>query len=654
MEVAGWFVGPIMNKIIKACSDYLVEQVGWRTGMKKKLERLRENHPKIQAVVFAANQAKIIDQTPGLKEWIWQLRDAVDEANDVLDEFEYMKLKEQLSKNIGETKESTAFSESSRFLIERARKIGKSVFNVDPNLKRLEAVVKKLGKVSADVSTFLHLIDSAKLEQQEQQRQLSEERETGSFPTNDLIGRGKEKERVMEWLRKSSNEHRGTTLYGNISLLCIVGHGDMLECLNKKRPRLETLVAFQGRLEEEVMSKKFLLVLDDIWEEDEENRDIIKWEKLLSPLAHGNIDSKILVTTRMDSVAMLIEKVITKKVEIVRLEGLEEDKCLLLLKSYAFAGLENRQNPPENLRDIAGEMVKKLLGFPLAAKVIGGVLSKNLDESHWRKVLENNLLDDKYIHSILRLSYIFLPNPLQNCFAFCCKFPQYHLFNRDDLLQMWISLGFIQPSQGIEDIGERYFDVLLKKALFDKVKYDCIVRDDYKMHDLIHESASKFFAQECVDVLDDEKSFLKISETIRHLSVLNAKPYILSKIEKFKHLHSLFLFYKVSDEDICSALTKIFEASTNLWLLYVFAPYLKVILEEIGNLKHLRYLKIVGCSLTMLPRSLSNLYHLQYIIYDSPWENQPYGDDFLPDIKNLTNLRHINLPEKVRIEVSPP
>ncbi|KAH0456049.1 hypothetical protein IEQ34_013956 [Dendrobium chrysotoxum] len=32
--------------------------------MKKKLEKLRENHPKIQTVVFAANQAQIRDQNP--------------------------------------------------------------------------------------------------------------------------------------------------------------------------------------------------------------------------------------------------------------------------------------------------------------------------------------------------------------------------------------------------------------------------------------------------------------------------------------------------------------------------------------------------------------------------------------------------------------
>ncbi|KAH0454676.1 hypothetical protein IEQ34_016600 [Dendrobium chrysotoxum] len=58
------------------------------------------------------------------------------------------------------------------------------------------------------------------------------------------------------------------------------------------------------------------------------------------------------------------------------------------------------------------------LGSPLAAKVIGGVLKDNLDERHWRTVLENNLLGQNPINSILKLSYIVLPKHLQNCFAF--------------------------------------------------------------------------------------------------------------------------------------------------------------------------------------------------------------------------------------------
>ncbi|KAH0469097.1 hypothetical protein IEQ34_002329 [Dendrobium chrysotoxum] len=680
--MAEWFVGPIMDKIINACSDYLEEQVGWQTGMKKELESLRENHPKIQAVVFAANQAQIGDHNPALNKWIWQLRDAVDEAGDVLDEFEYMKYKEQLTKNMDETERRRAFSNASASKI---RKVGERALKIDPNLKRLEEDVQKLDKVSAGVSTFLHLLDNAKQEQQEQQRELSEARETGSLPTNDLIGRGEAKEFVMQWLRKPSNEPQ-TTRYGNISLLSIVGHGgmgkttllqhvyedemtkefdlkmwvcvsnnfdvkkviaDMLESLKKERPRLETLEALQDSLRTEMMSKMFLFVLDDIWENDEQDKN--KWEKLLAPLAYGKIGSRILVTTRMDSVAMMIAKVIQKKTEIFRLEGLGEDQCLQLLNSHAFADVEN-PNDYKRLRSIAGEIVKKLSGSPLAAKVIGGVLNSSLDEKQWTKVLNSDFVSPKLgqndIFLILRLSYMFLPKHLQNCFTFCSIFPQDCRFDKNDLVKMWIALGFIQQPHDqewtMEDIGGRYFDVLVKKSFFDKFEDG----QYYKMHDLIHELAQSISTQECLRVEDDTKLPSIIPKTLRHLSVETTNPDIIKKIGQFKFLRSLILFYRTSNQDLCNALIEIFKASRSLRLLHVSAPRLEMIPEEIGNLIHLRCLKI-NYSLTMLPRSLSKLYHLQYIIYDSPqWKNQPEGDDFLPsDINNLSNLRYVKLPE---------
>ncbi|KAI0514099.1 hypothetical protein KFK09_010133 [Dendrobium nobile] len=674
--MAEWFVGPIMDKIINACYDYLEEQVGWQTGMKKELESLRENHPKIQAVVdFAVNKAQISDQNPALNKWIWKLRDAIDEANDVLDEFEYMKHKQQLIKNTEETKKRKVTS----FLFESARKIvkiGERVLKMDPNLKRLEEAVQKLDKVSADVTTFLHLIDSAKQEYKEQEVDFYKTRETGYLPKNDLIGRGKDKEVVMEWLRNPSNEHRGADLYRNISLLSIVGHGgmgkttllqhvykdeitkefdltmwvcvsnnfdvkkviaDMLQSLKMERPRCDTLDALQRRLEEEVMSKKFLLVLDDIWEEDEEN-DKSKWEDVLAPLASGGFGSKIMVTTRTDAVALMFAKVIKKKKEIVKLEGLEEDACLQLLNSHAFAVVENPSDDHKKLREIAGEIVKKLLGSPLVAKVIGGVLNDNLDERHWRKVLESNLLGQNSMNSILRLSYIVLPNHLQNCFAFCCMFRQDDHFDKDDLVRMWIALGFIQPSldqeETMEDIGGRYFDVLVKKSFFEK----CMI--------LLHELARSVSIQEYLRVEDSIKLPSIIPETLRHLSIQTPDPDILRKIEKFKHLHSLFLLYEDSNQNVYSTLIEIFNTSRCLRLLYICIGQvkLKMIPEEIGNLIHLRYLDIDGYGLTMLPRSLSNLYHLQSIIC---WvQSQHEVDDFLPsDINILSNLHYVKLPK---------
>lgn len=46
----------------------------------------------------------MLDSNPTFNKWIWQLRDDVDEADDALDEFEYMKHKQQLTQNTEETK----------------------------------------------------------------------------------------------------------------------------------------------------------------------------------------------------------------------------------------------------------------------------------------------------------------------------------------------------------------------------------------------------------------------------------------------------------------------------------------------------------------------------------------------------------------------
>ncbi|XP_020585382.1 uncharacterized protein LOC110028024 [Phalaenopsis equestris] len=143
-----------MDKIINACSDYLQDQYRWQRGMKEELERLRENHPQIQAVVSTSTQTQIGDRNPALNIWILtkisQLRDAIDEADDVLDDFEYVKLEEQLTRNKKQQKVCSTMSSS--------KKIGKCALKMDPNLKRLEKVVKKLDNVSAEISTFLHLI----------------------------------------------------------------------------------------------------------------------------------------------------------------------------------------------------------------------------------------------------------------------------------------------------------------------------------------------------------------------------------------------------------------------------------------------------------------------------------------------------------------
>ncbi|XP_020582209.1 putative disease resistance protein RGA3 [Phalaenopsis equestris] len=599
-----------------------------------------------------------------------------------------MKLEEdQQQLNMEETKVRSSFS---KLFLEPARKLRRlceQALKIDPNLERLEAAVKKLDKVSAEVTTFLHLIENAKHEQQEQQLQLYQDRETGCLPKNDLIGRGEEKDFVMQWLRKPTNEDptdiASPTLYKNISLLSIVGHGgmgkttllqhiyedlkeefelkmwvcvsngfdakkviaDMLECLNKERRRLESLASVQESLKAVVQSKRFLLVLDDIWEEE----NMSKWENVFSPLVHGSFGSKILLNTRMDSVASAIANVIRKKKEILILKGLKEDVCLKLLNTHAFAGVENLAVHAK-LTNIASLIVKKLLGSPLAAKVIGGVLNSNLNEIFWTNILNStNVLNVEPVPScnnilaILRLSFTFLPQPLQNCFAFCGIFPQDHEFDKADLVRMWIALGFIQESsiegETLEDIGGRYFDAFVRKSFFDEFQdYQSIY---YKMHDLLHDLALSVSSEECFRFVGDNVSSFKIPKNVRHLFVETENSELFRMIKDVKNLHSLFLTYRTDDQGFTEILTEFFKASRSIRLLFICSPRQKKMSETIENLKRLRYLNLV-LGLTQMPRSLSSLYHLRFIIYKD-WCRQHWFDDFLPDdVSNLSNLRQLD------------
>ncbi|XP_020591553.1 putative disease resistance protein RGA3 [Phalaenopsis equestris] len=585
-------------------------------------------HPKIQAVVSANTRAQIRD--PVLNRWIWQLRDAIDEADDVLDDFEYMKLEEQRQ---------------------------------DPNLERLETIVKKLDKVSAEVSTFFPLIEKAKQEQQELELQLCEDRKTGCLPQNDFIGRGEEKDFVMQWLRKPTNEDpthiASPTLYKNISLLsigmgktthlqhiyedlkeefelkmwvCVSNHfdakkiiADMLGFLNKERPRSESLASVQESHKAAVQSKKFLLVLDDIWEED-----MSKWENFLCPLTNGSFGSKILITTRMDAVSSVIAKVIKKNMEPLRIKGLEEDACLKLLNTHAFAGDLRWQRR--------------------AVKIIGGVLNSNLNESFWMNILNSTdvrnveiELGHNNILPILRLSFTFLPQPLKNCFAFCGIFPQDHQFDRDDLVRMWIALGFIQESsiegETLEDIGGSYFDILVIKSFFDK--FQDYQRIYHKMHDLLHDLAHCISSEECFGFVGDNILSFKLSKNVRHLFVNTENLEVLTMIKDVKNLHSLFLITKTNDQGFTEILTKIFEASRRIRLLFIDSLWQNKMPEAIKNLRHLRYLNL-NANLCRMPRSLSSLYHLKFVIC----MNFAFAsDDFLPgDVSNLSNLRHLELP----------
>ena len=103
-------------------------------------------------------------------------------------------------------------------------------------------------------------------------------------------------------------------------------------------------------------------------------------------------------------------------------------------------------------------------GVPLVAKVFGGAIKfeefefeefelEEGDHESWltkvESIVRNISIEYKdFVLSILKLSVDSLRNPmLKQCFAYCSNFPQDYNFQKDDLIQMWIAQGFIQPNK---------------------------------------------------------------------------------------------------------------------------------------------------------------------------------------------------------------
>ncbi|KAG0488671.1 hypothetical protein HPP92_007482 [Vanilla planifolia] len=696
--VGGWIGSAVVQKLVEFGFSYLQKNFFWQTGMKAELKRLQDLLPRIQALVAASTLEEARGLNPDLKKWLWQLRDAVDQADDFLDELEYQGLARKVQKASQRKVRAT-----DTLFIKYCPNLdfSKRTFKQDSTLEKLRRVVRRLDEVFTGAACFLQLVERTKHERQRQDVELYKIRETSSLPKTDMFGREREKAFVVQWLQRPEDDEGCTAsgiMYSNISVLSVVGHGgmgkttlvqhvykdeaanefdlklwvcvsnsfdvkrlmtDMLESLTGQRPNLASLNALQVSLKEALMSKKFLLVLDDVWEE-EEKHDKSKWENVLAPLANGKEGSKILVTTRMKSVAMVIRKVIRKNIATLKLEGLQEEDCLLLFNSYAFADVKSLESHYE-LKSIGRMLVKKLSGSPLAAKVIGGLLNSNLDVKHWKNVLNSEIgnatHDQNDIMPILRLSYTYLPPHLQTCFAFCSIFPRDHEFYKDDLVRMWMSLGFIQQPHSLEDtledVGGKYFDALVMKSIFEKVEDGHRNLTYYLMHDLLHELAQSVSAQVCIRVVCDDKFPIGLPESIRHLSVVTSKISVLQEMGSFKNLRSLFVSfygentflensYHVDDQNFNLVLSQIIKASKSIRLLCICAPPLKALPKEIGSLVHLRFLKLVQTTITRLPRSICNLYHLEIVAYE---EMHQVSHNFLPKgINNLPKIRHLILP----------
>ncbi|XP_021814693.1 putative disease resistance protein RGA4 [Prunus avium] len=614
-------------------------------GFKGELTSLRGSLSKLQAMLRDVQNPQVRGER--VEMWVKDLEDIAHEADDVLDEYEYELLRRKVEiQNQIKKKGLNFFSRHNpiAFRLKMAHKIQ----NINASLAKLNNEAASIGLVLAR-STFVNASshDIGGLDREtvsnfdQDEKYIVGREEVASEIVTTLINSGKNQENCLSVMAIVGIGGLGKTtlaksVYNNPEIgrhfdqkiwVCVSTPFEVktilsaiLEYLKPEKGEIKRKAAICEKLQEDLKGKTYLLVLDDVWNEDPN-----KWDDLMSCLLNATSTkaSKILVTTRNVSVSSIVQTLPT-----CDLGKLSEDQCWAILKYKAFPDASAVLS--EDQERIGREIAKKCAGVPLVAKVLGNLM-RSKDTDGWRSIIESRIWDlpdgEKRILSVLKLSFDELKPPsLKQCFAYCSMFAKDFKIEKDDLIQLWMAQGLLYPSPPnrrnleMEDIGNEYFNILLNNSFFqDVIKDDDGSITSCKMHDLVHDLAEHVSKPKSND-----------SNETRHMthiptSVLQGVP------ERSAHkLRSLFLNIE--------GLGDILPNFRGLRVLNLYKADIEELPISIGKLKHLRYLDVSFTKIKALPKSIGKLYSLQTLrMYCFRLKEYP------KELQNLINLRHIYL-----------
>uniref|UniRef100_I1Q6Y9 NB-ARC domain-containing protein n=1 Tax=Oryza glaberrima TaxID=4538 RepID=I1Q6Y9_ORYGL len=674
---------PVISYMLNKAFTYLVNY--WRTeDMESVKAELLKMLPHVQAVFDAVDWDNIKEQSAALDAWLWQLRDAVEEAEDSLDELDYHRLKEEV-KARDEQEASGSVSKLKGKLI---RKLTKHVPK-NGMFKRLKESVEGLHKAIAGVKDFIGFVNKVGVVNHFMDYELKmkgRQFQTSSRSTAvEVFGLEKEKDIMIKWLTEPTGNDPADT---NLRIFTIVGHGGfgkttlaqliynekkvqgcfdiciwvsvsspfdaltitegIIEAISKEAPPANTLEALHAILEDRLISKRFLLILDNVWNDN----DMDGWEKLLAPLRIGGAGSTILLTTRLKSVGDMAGYALGLKVRHLKLDGLLEKDVLMLFNKHAFSGLNI--DCCKNFHSLGEQFVKKISGCPLAAKVLGAHLRDNMKYMYWKKILQEDLqnlqLGMDGVIKVLSLSYHHLPSNLQMCFRYCSIFPQGYRFGKKELVEMWLGSGMIlqttDETKALEDIGGGCLDELARKSFFEftsEKKEGVVLEEYYAMHDVLHDLAQAVSSGECLRV--GVIRSMKIAKSVCHLSVRLVNSVHLKELCHLNNLRSLVIEFVGDDSstNYSIAFDEILKSFKSLRLLSITAKCWFDMPDAVSKLVHLRYISLFSTkrSFLMSVHKLFTLYHLDTLKIMEYSEGKTLK---LNGMSNLVSLRNLHVP----------
>ncbi|MED6182564.1 hypothetical protein PIB30_029557 [Stylosanthes scabra] len=564
-------------------------------------------------------------------EWLKQLREAFDDAGDILDEIEYEANHNEVVKMYGSisTKVKRFFSYKSNPLTFRIRMVHK--------IRDMKQKIDEKTKEGRNMGIVEQHVNTPTLEHNLPWRETS-----SSLPLR-VCGRHQEKEKIIKLLMGQQSEANNvdvisivgigglgkTTLaqmvydddrvkqhFNMLMWVCVSDDFDVKMLIQKiihAASRTENVVNANSSLEhmvsllnEKLCGKKFFLVLDDIWNENHN-----KWDEFRNHLFKASSDreskgSKIIVTTRSHKVADIVGGGL-----IINLEALPEDECWKLFLKCAFQE-EREEDKYPRLKQIGVEIVKKCKGLPLAITTLGCFLrSKSHDENEWRKISDSEVweLDQEEADILpsLRLSYNHLPPEVKQCFSYCSYFPKDYNYQAIELIMFWMAHGLLQPTseeEDAEDIGELYIKKLVSTSLLQLFGLpfmnftNSITFKFFKMHDLVHDLAKSTMKES-----NKTRTIVQMGQQEASMEWFSNKKFDYLKV---LHLEKDMELTSLSDD--CFAPMK-----KHLRYLHLENHSLQNLPDSFFKLQYLQILKLFGFRLQELPNDMINLINLQYL-----------------------------------------
>ncbi|RCV09767.1 hypothetical protein SETIT_2G055800v2 [Setaria italica] len=664
--LATMVVGPLLSMVKEKASSYLLDQYQVMEGMEEQHKLLKRKLPAILDVIADAEQ-QAAKQREGAKAWLEEVRTVAYKANDVLDEFKYEALRRK-AKAEGHYKA-----------------LGMDVIKLFPSHNRFVfryKMAKRLCMILQEIDVLIVEMNTFRFEFKQQPQMPMQWRQTDAcIPTESVDiaseSRAQETKDLVHQLLKSSKDR---LLAGasskDLMVLPIVGMGGLGKTTLaqlvyndteiKKHFELRLWVCVSDdfdvdslanrivkengceasgsssaldNLQKVVSGKRYLLVLDDVWNRDEPS----KWERLKSYLQHGGSGSSVLTTTRDEAVAKLM---MGTTEGAYKLGSLDEESLGKIIKARALFGSKQ----PGELVNMVGEVAKRCAGSPLAATALGSLLGTKTSKQEWEDVINGSTICDEEngILPVLKLSYNCLPSYIRQCFAFCAMFPKDYEIDVQMLIHLWMANGFIPEQSKVcpETFGERIFIELKSRSFFQDLKnvpfdekyfsYAKGKKDMYcsritcKIHDLMHDVAQSAMGEECAAIATHPSEREDVLRSVRHLYLLIYRRETLLNAEKGSPaFQTLICDGYEGDLKILSKYNSIRALKNNIYCGSILRP---------KYLHHLRYLDLSGSFFVALPEDISILYHLQTLnlSYCHRLERLP------KQLKYLTALRHLN------------